>query len=862
MPTVASLTARVGADVSGLTAGLRTAEGKVKSFADRMNNLGTRLTVGVTAPLVGLAVASVRSATQMDSLKRGLTAVAGSAAEAERQLARLEEIAKLPGLGHIEAIEASTQLQAAGLSAKLAEQSLLAFGNALATVGKGKAELRGVTLALGQITAKGKVTAEEINQIAERVPQIRVAMQQAFGTANTEALQKMGLTARQFIEGVNQELLKLERVTGGAQNAFENLEDTTRKTFIAIGNNILPTLLPLVERLTNSLVSLTERFAALSPEVRRTSLALAGLVALAGPTLLFLAQLKAALTTLGLTSVTAGAKFGGLRALLLAAPGWTKLAVLAIIALSVAWAKNLGGIRDKTQEFASWIIPTLKGTWDMVKQDASSAWATVKDTIVGAWQGIEDDVTPILARISESITGFFQRHKQAITKQLPNLGQAIGGAIGGPLGAWIGRRFGQSAKEQIGFGALLDVLQEDFAPGWAARPRAKAGGGGGDRGGGGGPDLSTQETPYQRQLKSLGELETQLERLRQAYALGLKPELRDLMGQFTLLSQEQLQNAASLTRANQAAQEAIDLRKEFVQQIRSLELSLAQEQGRGRMGLLEASKRFVGVATPEELKRIAELNTAIAVTRERNEALRQAEQDRKATLERLSSASKQYSLELLQIRGVTDLHALSVGELGKEFAQLDNETQVAFQDMLKWRNIVEAARKEQDRLRETAAALQSMAEGVKSTFTQAFTDIQNGFGAMVRSIVDGVKQMLVQIAAEYLAAAATNAILGVIGNAIGLAFPKVGSTLGAATRRQHGGPVTAGRSYLVGERGPELFLPGKSGRIMSNQQMATAGNVTINISIQTPDYEAFRRNQRQMYADAWAEGRRALERNG
>src|SRR5215213_6315039 len=31
--------------------------------------------------------------------------------------------------------------------------------------------------------------------------------------------------------------------------------------------------------------------------------------------------------------------------------------------------------------------------------------------------------------------------------------------------------------------------------------------------------------------------------------------------------------------------------------------------------------------------------------------------------------------------------------------------------------------------------------------------------------------------------------------------------------RATGGPVTAGRSYLVGERGPELFVPSSGGRI-------------------------------------------------
>ena len=38
-----------------------------------------------------------------------------------------------------------------------------------------------------------------------------------------------------------------------------------------------------------------------------------------------------------------------------------------------------------------------------------------------------------------------------------------------------------------------------------------------------------------------------------------------------------------------------------------------------------------------------------------------------------------------------------------------------------------------------------------------------------------------------------------------------------------GGPVMAGSSYLVGERGPELFTPGRSGFITPNG----AGAVTI-----------------------------------
>ena len=51
--------------------------------------------------------------------------------------------------------------------------------------------------------------------------------------------------------------------------------------------------------------------------------------------------------------------------------------------------------------------------------------------------------------------------------------------------------------------------------------------------------------------------------------------------------------------------------------------------------------------------------------------------------------------------------------------------------------------------------------------------------------------------------------------------------------RALGGPVTAGRSYLVGEKGPELFTPSASGQILSNNRTAGALSMspTINITV-------------------------------
>ena len=47
--------------------------------------------------------------------------------------------------------------------------------------------------------------------------------------------------------------------------------------------------------------------------------------------------------------------------------------------------------------------------------------------------------------------------------------------------------------------------------------------------------------------------------------------------------------------------------------------------------------------------------------------------------------------------------------------------------------------------------------------------------------------------------------------------------------RAAGGPVAPGGSYLVGERGPELFTPSSSGNITPNNAMG-GNTITINVN--------------------------------
>jgi len=272
------------------TAGIKASQDRLDSIANKAKEFGATLTASVTLPIVGIAGAAIKSAADMQSLEIGLKAVTKEAGPLEVQLNRLKEVAKLPGLGFKEAVQGSINLQAAGFSAKTSERALMAFGNALATVGKGRADLDGVVLALSQIASKGKVSAEEINQLAERLPQIRVAIKGAFGEGFTDAkaFEAAGISAETFVEKIIAQFEKLPRAAGGFANDLENIKDATEQALAEAGKALLPfasAALQAFEPIISGIKELAELFAALPGPMQTAVVGVAALAAAAGPLL-------------------------------------------------------------------------------------------------------------------------------------------------------------------------------------------------------------------------------------------------------------------------------------------------------------------------------------------------------------------------------------------------------------------------------------------------------------------------------------------------------------------------------------------------------------------------------------------------
>ncbi|WP_260582099.1 tail tape measure protein [Sphingopyxis sp. PET50] len=115
--------------------------------------------------------------------------------------------------------------------------------------------------------------------------------------------------------------------------------------------------------------------------------------------------------------------------------------------------------------------------------------------------------------------------------------------------------------------------------------------------------------------------------------------------------------------------------------------------------------------------------------------------------------------------------------------------------------------------------------------------------ALTRAILTGklgfedLKRLALAVMADIARAAIENGIGAILGGGAGggsggglLALGQaIAGAIGGAPGRATGGPVSAGRAYRVGERGPELFVPAASGRIEAAGGSVRNIAITVNV---------------------------------
>lgn len=247
---MAAVVVDIGADTSAFTREV----GRLPDTASRISRGIASSFSGLSGMLAGVGFAylgkqALETVTGIDRMQRAMTTLEGGTEAAAKRLAQFREDAKLPGVDFRQAVQADIRLRAAGISAETSRNSIIEFGNALSLAGAEAGQLDNVTLALSQIVSRGQVTADNINQIANAVPQIRAVMKDVFGTADTEALQKMNMDAMTFVEGLVQGFSQLDRASAGLDENLADMSTTMAETVNAVAKPIVDELIPAMSNL-------------------------------------------------------------------------------------------------------------------------------------------------------------------------------------------------------------------------------------------------------------------------------------------------------------------------------------------------------------------------------------------------------------------------------------------------------------------------------------------------------------------------------------------------------------------------------------------------------------------------------------
>jgi TP901 family phage tail tape measure protein len=186
------------------------------------------------------------------------------------------------------------------------------------------------------------------------------------------------------------------------------------------------------------------------------------------------------------------------------------------------------------------------------------------------------------------------------------------------------------------------------------------------------------------------------------------------------------------------------------------------------------------------------------------------------------------------------------------------------------------------------------AEGIGNAFAQSFQGLISGtmtakeaLGSFFKSVADMFLEMAAQIIAKQITMIILQTILKALGAVGGI--QSAGSSAGSAAfggsgptfnpgafsmpqlaGRAVGGPVTGQQPYMVGERGPELFVPGTGGSVVNNSDLRSAmgggsngsGSPVLNMSFQSTSINGVEYVSREQLESAMAETRRASTRDG
>lgn len=285
---------------NGTASNVRNARFLGSAF-DAMGRTATLAGAAAAAAIGGITAFGLKASGQLEQTKIAFTGLLGSAEEAEAFTVRLQKFAAVTPFEFQELAKGTQRLLALGQTGDEALSTLTTIGDAASAVGADQTSINRVIVALAQITAKGKLSAEELNQVGEALPNFnrgavveKLAERFDVTTEKIREMQQKGLIPAK--EGTEALLEALKEVPGalGAMDRqaqtligrFSTFKDTIKADF---SNALLPALDPIGKELLSLTDTISAQLQTVGPALTDSLLTVAplmdGLVEAFGPLL-------------------------------------------------------------------------------------------------------------------------------------------------------------------------------------------------------------------------------------------------------------------------------------------------------------------------------------------------------------------------------------------------------------------------------------------------------------------------------------------------------------------------------------------------------------------------------------------------
>lgn len=220
---------------------------KTKDSLDGIRTASTLAAAAIATATAAMGLGAVKAAGKMEQLEIAFTTMLGNAEQAKTMLSDLQDFAQVTPFDLESVTNGSRRLLAMGFSAEQIIPVMTAVGDAAAGLGMQAEGIDRLTLAMGQMAAKGKVSAEEIRQFAEAgVPGWKFISDMLEITI-PEAMKRGEQNQISAAQGLNAIVAGMNSKFGGMMEAqshtidgmWSNLMDGISRTSISVGKDIV-----------------------------------------------------------------------------------------------------------------------------------------------------------------------------------------------------------------------------------------------------------------------------------------------------------------------------------------------------------------------------------------------------------------------------------------------------------------------------------------------------------------------------------------------------------------------------------------------------------------------------------------------